>query len=137
MYRVEIRVQFRAGHRLMPPYEGKCNNPHGEGYTAIFLFESKSLDKNGMVYDFGVVKRDLKKWIDDNLDHSYIHHMNDKVGSYLAKNGHKTYSMSVNPTAENIAAELFRHTIQIYSKLIIVGIIESFDDSIAWYSKEE
>jgi len=136
MYSIEIRVQFRAGHRLMPPYKGKCNNPHGEGYTAIFIFERALLDKNGMVLDFGVVKKFIQDWIDINYDHSYMHHTDDEVGHFLCSKGFKTWCMLCNPTAENIAFELFTTMDEIYPTLEKVGVIESFEDSIAWFQRE-
>jgi 6-pyruvoyltetrahydropterin/6-carboxytetrahydropterin synthase len=83
MYEIEVRVRFRAGHRLIEPYKGKCNNLHGEGYTAICIFNKKELDKNGMIMDFGEIKNKIKQWIDDNWDHAYIHNPKDKVGKYL------------------------------------------------------
>lgn len=133
MYEVEIKINFRAGHRLLPPYEGHCNNPHGEGYTAILLFKNKELDKNGMVFDFGNIKRQIKKWIDDNWDHSYIHHKDDEVGEYLRLNGFRTFKMNTNPTAEYMAQYLFIYLKHEYPELYKVGIVESFVDSIAWY----
>jgi len=49
---VEIKVYFRAGHRLISPYVGNCNNVHGEGYTVVLIFTSNFLDECGMVIDF-------------------------------------------------------------------------------------
>lgn len=135
MYKIEIRVLFRYGHRLLPPYFGKCNNPHGEGGTAIFIFESNKLKKTDMVEDFGRVKRKIKKWIDTNIDHSYIYKKEDKVGKYLKKHGFRVYEISVNPTAENIAKLLFWNIKKLFPGISLdrVGVVESFNDSIAWY----
>ena len=138
MYKIEVRVRFRYGHRLMPPYKGKCNNPHGEGGTAIFVFKTKLLDSNGMVDDFGNAKRTIKEWIDKHLDHAYIYRKDDKVGKFLKKSGFKVYEMEVNPTAENIACLLCKEIREHgkFGRLTAVGIIESFEDSIAWYEME-
>lgn len=134
MYKISIRVPFRAGHRLVEPYEGKCNNVHGEGYTAIVEFESQRLDDKGMVFDFGKVKKQVKDWIDVNWDHSYIHHKSDVVGKILKDAGLRTFELEVNPTAENMALYLYEAIKENVSDLVSkVGIIESFEDSIAWY----
>ena len=130
-YQIEIKVTFRAGHRLLPPYKGSCNNPHGEGYTAIFIFEKENLDENGMVFDFGSIKGRIKKWINENWDHSYIHHYKDEVGQYLKSKGFRTYVLPFNPTAEHMAGWLFKEFKHLSLKK--VGIIESFEDSIAWF----
>ena len=137
MYRIEVKVSFRAGHRLLPPYEGKCNNIHGEYFTAIFILEKKELDENGMVFDFGVVKNKLKLWIDNNLDHAYIHNTNDEIGRYLKNRGFKVYDIgSENPTAENLARMLYNVAKQGYMLPVVkVGVVESTDTSVAWFTK--
>ena len=132
-YQVEVKIEFRAGHRLIEPYKGKCNNPHGEGYTAIFIVETDTLDKNGMVMDFGALKKYLSAMIDEEFDHAYIHHVDDVVGKYLKEQGFKTFEMPCNPTAENIAELLYLFAS--VEGLKKVGVIESFSDSIAWYEK--
>jgi 6-pyruvoyltetrahydropterin/6-carboxytetrahydropterin synthase len=136
-YTIRIEVKFRAGHRLLPPYIGKCNNVHGEGYTAIVEFARECLDNNGMVFDFGDVKTKIKSWIDTNWDHAYICHNDDFVFDFLRGNGFKVFNMGYqNPTAENMSKFLYdviKKDISIYVKR--VGIVESFEDSIAYYEE--
>lgn len=136
-YLIEVKIQFRAGHRLLPPYIGKCNNIHGEGYTAIIFFKSNELDENGMVFDFGDTKRKIKEWVNNYWDHSYIFNRNDKMGLILKENGMKVFNIgNQNPTAENMAKYLFDEIKEnISDKVCKVGIIESFEDSIAWYEE--
>lgn len=135
-YSIEIKVQFRAGHRLIAPYKGNCNNLHGEGYTAVLFFTANSeLDNCGMVIDFKTIKRYVKTWIDEYLDHSYLCHREDSLGEDLIEQGFKVYRMKSNPTAENIAKLIFDSIKIQYPSLYKVGIWESFDDSIAWYEE--
>jgi 6-pyruvoyltetrahydropterin/6-carboxytetrahydropterin synthase len=139
MHQIEIKVRFRAGHRLMEPYKGKCNNPHGEGYTAILFFETQDLNRDGMVLDFGVVKKDAQNIVDHFYDHSFIFNENDKKGNFplqFSSLGYRIYLMRGNPTAENIAKDLFIKVKKQYPELKRVGIVESFDDSIAWYEED-
>lgn len=138
MYQIKVKVNFRAAHRLPPPYEGKCNNVHGEGYTAIFVFQTRDLNDYGMVADFGVIKKQLKTWIDKNMDHGYIYQKNDRLGKLIQKEGMKVYEMKVAPTAENIAFELFKIFRDTDESCILkkVGIVESWEDSVAWYINE-
>ena len=135
-YQVEVKVSFRSGHRLMPPYKGKCNNVHGEYFTAIFILEQEELDVNGMLIDFGVVKKQLKTWTDDNLDHAYLHNEGDEVGKYLTEKGFKTYSVGPrNPTAENLARMLYGVAKRIINLPVVkVGVVESTETSIAWFT---
>lgn len=137
-YEIKIEVKFRSGHRLLPPYEGKCNNVHGEGYTAIIEFANSCLDENGMVFDFGDIKRKIKTWIDENWDHAYICNIGDIVGVFLTDNHFKVFWLDKNPTAENMAELLYTNIKEtISAKVTRVGIVESFEDSIAFYSEVE
>lgn len=135
VFQLEVRINFRSGHRLIEPYEGKCNNVHGEGYTAIVILEQQVVDETGMIIDFSTCKKIIKQWIDDNWDHAYIGNENDIVLKYLTDEGFRTFDMGdINPTAENMAYVL--HNV-IKKNLLLpvkkVGIVESFEDSIAWY----
>lgn len=137
MYALQVKIRFRAGHRLIEPYSGKCNNPHGEAFTAIFSLQERELDECGMLIDFGVVKKRLKEHIDFIFDHAYICHKDDEVGQYLASKGFKVVSLPANPTAENLAKQLFLECEHLCkpAQLVKVGIVESFEDSIAFYSE--
>lgn len=139
MYSIKIEIRFRAGHRLLPPYEGKCNNVHGEGYTAIIEFENNVLNEDGMVFDFGDIKSKCKKWIDDCWDHAYIFNNQDEIGKLLYDKGMKVFNMGrENPTAENMAKYLFDIIkFEISNRVKRVGIVESFEDSIAYYEEDE
>lgn len=136
-YKAKIEVKFRAGHRLISPYEGKCNHPHGEGYTAIFEFEVDKLNENDMVEDFGYLKRICKEWIDLYVDHSFICNKKDMIMiNFLEKNKFKFCKIDGNPTAEKMA-EVFYHSLYpLLPNLKRVGIVESFEDSIAYYEGE-
>jgi 6-pyruvoyl tetrahydropterin synthase/QueD family protein len=131
-------VSWRAAHRLIEPYIGKCNNVHGEYYTAIITIESETLDKCGMIVDFGEAKSKIKAFIDEKWDHSYMHASADPLGDLLMSNNMKTYNFSSNPTAENIAHFLFDF-VRFYIGLncTSVGIVESTADSIAYYHPEK
>ncbi len=137
-HEISVKLKFRAGHRLMAPYKGKCNNPHGEGYTVICVFGSSKLDKCGMVMDFGTIKNNIKLWIDTYWDHAFICNLKDDVMmEFLHKNKFKAYGLDGNPTAENMAEYLFKiikQTLGVKS-IVKVGIVESFPESIGWYSQ--
>jgi 6-pyruvoyl-tetrahydropterin synthase len=64
-----------------------------------------------MVMDFGVIKKPLKDWIDENLDHGVILSPDDKKGIKMMRDAkQKIYIMPTigwdaegNPTSENLA----------------------------------
>lgn len=136
-YQIEVKVRFRAGHRLLHPYVGKCNNPHGEGYTLICILEKNELDDKGLVLDFGEVKKSIQALVDNKFDHAYMYNKKDDLGKIFKSKGFKVFEMEGNPTAENMAKMIFEYIVKIFPSLIKVGVVESFDDSIAWYKLSE
>jgi 6-pyruvoyltetrahydropterin/6-carboxytetrahydropterin synthase len=95
-------------------HDGKCKNLHGHRYVVeITCQANEELLPEGYVIDFGVIKKEVGTWIDDNLDHTVIYQRSDEYMSELAMlseaNGMRPwYPMDDAPTAENIAVLLFR-----------------------------
>lgn len=106
MYRVTREIDFCYGHRLLN-YNGKCKHLHGHNGLAIITIESDELDERGMVMDFGDIKQVIANWIDENLDHRMILCKDDPAIPVLEGIGEPLYLMDSNPTAENIAKEIF------------------------------
>jgi 6-pyruvoyltetrahydropterin/6-carboxytetrahydropterin synthase len=100
------RLEFDAGHRVTR-HESKCAHVHGHRYRVEVTCHAQALDQAGRVVDFGAVKARLGTWLDDALDHGYLHHPDDPVAVYLRDAGHKCFAMPADlgePTAENLAA---------------------------------
>ncbi|MFJ4960241.1 6-carboxytetrahydropterin synthase [Streptomyces sp. NPDC088739] len=66
-YEVEVRHRFDAGHRL-PHLPGKCTSLHGHTWHVTATLAGP-LDSRGIVVDMGEVKAELRKFVDDRLDH--------------------------------------------------------------------
>lgn len=81
MYYITKKLEIAGSHQLSLNYESKCQNLHGHNWQIVVYCKSDTLNENGMVCDFG----DIKKFV-DLLDHR---HLNDVL--------------DFNPTAENIA----------------------------------
>lgn len=102
MFRVSREITFCYGHRLLG-YAGKCRHLHGHNGKLLLTFEASELDSQGMVVDFGEIKRVVGGWIDENLDHQMILHRDDPAVPVLAELGEPVFAMDRTPTAENIA----------------------------------
>jgi len=106
---------FDAGHRLSN-YEGKCKHLHGHTYTLEITVEG-GLDKTGMVMDFGELKRIFNELIDPKFDHKFMLNRDDPENQSefdeAGKGGHYRWFydsvcwVGYNPTAENIATDIF------------------------------
>ena len=100
-YSVTKEFTFEAAHRLLKNYTGKCTNNHGHSWVIKLHIEASKLDKQDMVIDFMEMK-ELKKWIDGNLDHTSILWEEDPMCDYIRKSGQRIYTTKGNPTSEVI-----------------------------------
>lgn len=116
---------FDAAHRLVG-HESKCKYLHGHRYSAFVTVEGPELDGVGRVIDFAEVKRIVGGWIDTNWDHNILLNTKDILadiartrfdsGPAACQNvdeifgGKGPYLFDGNPTAENIAQELYHKT---------------------------
>ena len=110
MYRVTREIAFCYGHRLLN-YEGKCRHLHGHNGRAVISLEAPTLDAQGMLVDFGEIKRHVQLWIDENLDHNLLLCRADPLLPLLQARGERVFVMDQNPTAENIARLIFDHAV--------------------------
>lgn len=106
MYRVTQEIEFCYGHRLLD-YEGKCRHLHGHNGKAVVVLEGQDLDNRGMLIDFTDIKKKLRCWIEENLDHRMILCDKDPVLDMLKEAGEPLFVIEDNPTAETIARIIF------------------------------
>ena len=107
------RLEFDAGHRL-PNHKSQCRNIHGHRYAIEITLSSDVIREegaadDGMVLDFGDIKRIANEKLVDLWDHAFLVHRGDNVMvDFLAAiSGHKTVILDVVPTAENLAQAAF------------------------------
>ena len=99
-------IHFSYGHRLIN-YDGPCRHLHGHNGVIEIDVASDALDAHGMVVDFGDIRRVVKDWVDANLDHRMVLCRADPMVAVLQKEHEPLYLIDGNPTAENIAMEIF------------------------------
>lgn len=109
MFKVTKAIDFCYGHRLMN-YEGKCRHLHGHNGRVEIELEGETLDERGMLTDFGEIKRVMKRWIDENLDHRMILRRDDPAVEFLKSQNEPMYLIDENPTAETIARLIYHET---------------------------
>ena len=108
MYKVVKEIHFCYGHRLLD-YEGKCAHPHGHNGKIEIELQSRSLDKRGMVYDFGDIKEIIHNWVNRELDHRMILRKDDPLVAILKRLGEPYFEMKENPTAESLSKLIFNY----------------------------
>ncbi len=91
-YTLKVSVHFAAAHQLRD-YPGSCSRLHGHNWRLEVEVSASRLDEMGMVVDFRTIKQQARDVVGE-LDHQFLNEIPpfDKI----------------NPTAENIAAYLYR-----------------------------
>lgn len=114
--------EFDAAHRVMNE-KVKCFNLHGHRFKVEVTLEYGSKEALGYAIDFKEIKRLVGDWIDEHLDHACILNPKDYALIDLCKgNGWKLHIMGlgvsedINPSAENLASELFYVISRFFSK---------------------
>lgn len=104
---------FETAHVLYN-YDGKCKNMHGHSYKLFVTIKGIPINdlsnpKNGMVTDFGDIKKIVNEEIVDVWDHSVLinalsEHKN--LGNDLMEKGHKVIFCQYQPTCENMLYDI-------------------------------
>jgi 6-pyruvoyltetrahydropterin/6-carboxytetrahydropterin synthase len=106
MYSVTKRIDFCYGHRLLD-YDGICKHPHGHNAMAEVEVRTDALDNRHMVADFADIKRVVKGWIDEKLDHKMVLRRDDPLVPPLQALGEPIFLVDSNPTVELVAKLIY------------------------------
>jgi 6-pyruvoyltetrahydropterin/6-carboxytetrahydropterin synthase len=131
MYSVTQELAFCYGHRLLQ-YPGKCGRLHGHNGIARITLRSAALDGQGMVADFDLIERSMRRYLDESIDHRLLLHRQDPLVPALRAAGEEFVAVDVNPTAENIAKMIFEHAQRAGYPVAEVQVVEQ-QGSIASY----
>lgn len=82
MYYIQKTFEVSACHHLTLSHGSKCENVHGHNWLITVYCKSETLDEDGMVVDFNIIKQQVH----GRLDHQNLNEV-----------------LPFNPTAENIA----------------------------------
>jgi 6-pyruvoyltetrahydropterin/6-carboxytetrahydropterin synthase len=91
-YTLKVVSDFASAHQLHG-YPGECSRLHGHNWKLEVEVQATELDEVGMGIDFKAIKQAARQ-ASDRLDHRHLNELEPFTAS--------------NPTAENIAAYLYR-----------------------------
>ena len=132
MYSVTKKIEFCYGHRLLD-YDGICKHPHGHNAVAEIEVRTGSLDNRNMVCDFSDIKRIVKGWIDETIDHQMVLRRDDPLVAPLQALGEPIYILESNPTVERIAKLIFDQSRELGINIVAIRVWET-PSSFASYS---
>ena len=135
MYEISREFEFSYAHRLWH-YEGKCNNLHGHNAKVRVTLELNQLDELGLSVDFGLVKREIERWVEQNWDHKTFLSKDDPLYPILQKAGVDCIVLDSNPTSELFARLLFQQAIDMGLPIKYVDFWET-SKSVARYAQDK
>ena len=106
--KITKQFSFEMAHALRN-YDGLCRNIHGHSYKMDITLAGQPLrdensPKNGMVMDFGDLKRLVNEEVISLLDHALV--LNSKTDAQLVEvlkqNYEKIVTVDFQPTTENL-----------------------------------
>lgn len=143
--RVTKEFHFEMGHVLWN-YDGPCRNVHGHSYRLYVTVSGVPSDnpsdpKNGMVVDFTVLKRIVRKEITEVFDHSVVlnsRHDNARLDSLKSLLGNVVL-VDYQPTCENLVADFAgRIAIKLPEgvKLFSLKLYETATSYAEWFASD-
>lgn len=144
--RITKQFSFETGHALYG-YDGKCKNLHGHSYQLhVTVIGQPIMDsthiKNGMVIDFGDLKKIVEKHIVDVFDHAMVFNKNTphkELADVLEAQGHNIILVDYQPTSEMMVID-FAKTIKAYIpehiKLHSLKLFETATSYAEWFASD-
>jgi 6-pyruvoyltetrahydropterin/6-carboxytetrahydropterin synthase len=143
--RVTKEFRFEMAH-VLQNYDGPCRNVHGHSYILYVTISGTPIDDrksgtNGMVMDFGELKRIVEKEITEKYDHSIVvagYMPSDKLTDYknLFEN---IIVLPCQPTCENLVADfagILINKIPAGIKLHSLKLYETATAYAEWYASD-
>lgn len=143
--RVTKEFGFEMAHALVD-YDGPCRNVHGHSYRLFVTISGQPSDKkgdpkNGMVIDFGDLKRIVKKNIVDIFDHTVLISGTDsseRIEALRKAFGNLMVS-DYQPTCENLVADIaarIKPLLPPEITLFSVRLFETATSYAEWYASD-
>ncbi len=95
MFYLEKTIEISAAHRLELDYSSKCSRLHGHNFQVTVFCKSKTLDKNGMVVDFDIIKDKIKILDHCNLNSLISQTTSENIAQYICEMVPKCYKVKV------------------------------------------
>lgn len=146
MIRITKIFTFETAHVLYN-YDGKCKNMHGHSYKLFVTVKGIPINdlenpKNGMVIDFGEIKKIVKEEIIDIWDHAVLINNlspHQELGKSLENQGHKVIYCQFQPTCENMLYEIankIKKNLPENIKLAYLKLHETENSYGEWFAEE-
>ncbi len=145
--RITKHFDFESAHALYG-YDGKCKNIHGHSYHLYVTVIGDPINdpddpKNGMVMDFGDLKRIVKKEIVIVFDHAVVLNQNSphiELAKSIEDHSHKIVLVPYQPTSENMLfdfAERIKRQLPQNVSLHSLKLYETANSYAEWFADDQ
>ena len=145
--RITKHFDFETAHALYG-YDGKCRNVHGHSYQLYVTVIGSPINdaehvKNGMVLDFGDLKKIVKSQIVDVFDHATILNKNSphaELAEDIRKHSPKVILVAYQPTSENMItdfASIIQQHLPQSVKLHSLKLYETQNSYAEWFASDQ
>lgn len=143
--RVTKKFTFDMAHALLG-YDGPCKNIHGHTYVLSVTLKGKVIrqnnhPKNGMVLDFGDLKKKVKEHVIDIFDHSLVlnSESSQSLLTEIKNNFEKVNYVDYQPSCENLLLDFQKRISKILPDNLVLNNIklEETPTSFAeWFAED-
>jgi len=145
--RITKHFDFETAHALYG-YDGKCKNVHGHSYQLYVTIIGEPMHdsshvKNGMVLDFGDLKKIVKAEIVDVFDHATVLNKNSPhkdLAEKIKEHSPKVILVEYQPTSENMIidfAKLISAKLPDSVKLHSLKLYETQNSYAEWFASDQ
>lgn len=144
LIRLTKEFRFEMAH-VLEGYDGPCRNVHGHSYILYITVIGSPINdpanfKNGMVMDFGDLKKFVNKSITDRFDHSIVINRNsNKLAAVCNDLFGKVEEVDFQPTCENLVvyfASLIKSQLPKEVELHHIRLFETASSYAEWFASD-
>ena len=145
--RITKHFDFETAHALYG-YDGKCKNIHGHSYQLYVTIigtpiHDKTNPKNGMVLDFGDLKKIVKNEIVDVFDHAIVLNKNSPhydLAKQIQDHASRIILVEYQPTSENMIvdfAQKISKKLPVFVALHSLKLYETQNSYAEWFASDQ
>ena len=143
--RLTKEFKFEMAHALKG-YDGPCRHIHGHSYELLVTIigsplQDKNSPKNGMLMDFGDLKKIVRNCIVEEFDHALVLNK-ESAHEFLPLKSEvfgKTILVNYQPTSENLLIDFagrLQPLLPSYVKLHNLKLRETVTSYAEWYAED-
>jgi len=145
--RITKHFDFETAHALYG-YDGKCKNIHGHSYQLYVTVIGEPINdtnhvKNGMVIDFGDLKKIVKSEIVDVFDHATVLNENSPhkdLAERIRPDSPKVLLVDYQPTSENMIVDFAQKISKLLPNSVTLHSLKLYETNNSyaeWYASDQ